>query len=74
MSQCILAFSWSPGQELAGRNRQTTVVVLAPKIQPGPHQVFGTVNGTDVFRPFCHPPLKPGPYLQLHVGMLEQRG
>ena len=33
----------------------TTGVVLAPEVQPGPHQVIGTINETDVFALFATP-------------------
>ena len=44
-------------------------VVLAPEVQPGPHQIFGTVNGTDVFALFATPA-----EIRSHGGMLEQWG
>ena len=50
----------------------TTGALLAPEVQPGPHQLFGTANGTDVFA------LLPSPAeawsLILQLGMLEQWG
>lgn len=37
-------------------DRTTCTVMLAPKVQPEPHQVYGTVNiGTDVFALFALP-------------------
>ena len=35
---------------------------VCTKVQPGPHQIVGTVDGTDVFSLFCHPQLEPDPY------------
>ena len=56
-------FSWS-----RTRNSSTVPagVPLAPEVKPGPHQVIGTVDGTDMFfLLFYHPQAKAGPILQL---------
>ena len=47
MSQRIWHYSWSRTRKLQEFIDSTTSVVLAPKVQPGPHQVVGTVNGTE---------------------------
>ena len=41
--------SWSWARNSLELIDSTTGVVLAPEVQPGPHQIIGTVDGTDVF-------------------------
>ena len=72
MSWHVWHFSWSQARNLQELINSTTGVVLAPEIQPGPHHVFGTVNGTDVFALFCHLSQNQVPILQL--GTWEQWG
>ena len=47
MSQCVWQYSWSRARNLHEFIDSTAGVVLAPEVQPGPHQVLGTVNRTD---------------------------
>ena len=55
MSQRVWQYSWSRARNLHEFIDSTTGVVLAPEVQPGPHQVLGTVNGTDGFALFAIP-------------------
>ena len=55
MSQRIWHYSWSQARNPQELIDSTTGVVLASEVQPGPHQVLGTVNGTDVLAPFATP-------------------
>ena len=55
MSQCIWYYSWNRARNSQECINSTTGVVLAPEVQPGPHQVIITIDGTDVFALFTTP-------------------
>ena len=58
-------FSWGQARNSQQVINSTTGVVLVSEVQPGPYQVFDTVDGTDVFALFATPSQGQIPILQL---------
>ena len=70
MSQRVWHYFWSRGRNLQECIHSTTGMVLAPKVQLGPHQIIGTIDGTDVIALFATP--SRSQVLILQLGVLEQ--
>ena len=72
-SYCKHVVPWARNLQEDINSTTCVGVVLAPEVQPGPHQVFLALLIRLVLLPFCHPhPLSQIPILQL--GTLQQWG